>query len=229
MDVDAVEIVPRLLGRDGEAGAVDQRLEVAAGDRELVRQRAAARRREIVLRQGLQRKARPAGAQHDLAAVAAALDQHLSAFGQLAHDVVQRVGGRGGGAGLRHRRRDALDDGQVHVGGGEAEAAVAGLEQDVGEDRNGVAAFHHTLHMGERFEQGAAFDGEFHGVTEKSEKLRSSAAPGPKGKTHDRLPRHRPKGPPGDLIRAVAHYTRSGRKSNKIAAAKGFARLGLTY
>ncbi|MNT90056.1 hypothetical protein D3C72_2308900 [compost metagenome] len=41
---------------------------------------------------------------------------------------------------------------------------VAGLEQHIGQDRIGVAAFNHPMHMAQRLEQMIAFECDFHGA-----------------------------------------------------------------
>ena len=90
------------------------------------------------------------------------VERDLGAFGKLAHDVEQRLGRRGDRAGLldlglgRVRRLD------VEVGGGEAQPVAFGLQQDVGQDRNGVPPLDHGLNVGQRTHQGIAVDGQFH-------------------------------------------------------------------
>ena len=61
----------------------------------------------------------------DAAAIGALVDLELGAVGQLAHDVVEHVGGHGGGAVLGATSAgDRLDDLDIEIGGGEP-AAVA--------------------------------------------------------------------------------------------------------
>jgi hypothetical protein len=60
------------------------------------------------------------------------------------------------------RRRHAFDDLEVEVGGGQADGAGVGLDQDVGQDRNGVAAFHDALHVVERLQERRALDDHTH-------------------------------------------------------------------
>ena len=61
---------------------------------------------------------------------------------------------------------------EIHVGGGQAERIGAGLEQDVGEDRDGVAPLDDALDMAQRLQQSAAFDGQFHGGQKTSQDVR---------------------------------------------------------
>ena len=62
VQVDAVEIIARLLGRDRKLRAVDQALDVGGGQRERMRHVAGGEIREIAFGEGLERKARAAGA-----------------------------------------------------------------------------------------------------------------------------------------------------------------------
>jgi len=66
------------------------------------------------------------------------------------------------------RRGHALDDGEIHVGRRQSKRTVGGLDQHVGEDRDGVAPFDDALHMRQGLQEGAALDGKFHGVLELS-------------------------------------------------------------
>ena len=164
MEIDAVQVVARLLVGDGEARAVDDALEVGRRDLEAVRQVALVHRREVGRRQALQGEARAAGADGEAVAVARGLELDLGAVGQLAHDLVEGVGGRGGGAGLGGVRVDRFGDGEVHVGRGEAEAALLGGDQHVRQDGDRVPAFDDTLHMGEGLQERCPFDRQFHGL-----------------------------------------------------------------
>src|SRR5690606_10725830 len=126
----------RLLGRDGEARAVDQVLGLARLQLEGVRQVGRAGGRKVLSRQGRQVEAGPAGLKVQLA-VAAGGELDLGAVGQLADDVVERVRRRRGRRRCRDRRLGLLNDGQVHVRGGQAELPVRRLQQDVRQDGNG--------------------------------------------------------------------------------------------
>ena len=159
VQVDAVQIVAGLLGRDREPGAIDQAPEVAGRDREAVVEALVAHRGEVGGRQARQIEGAAAGAQRHLGAARGALERDAAAVGQLAHDVVERMGGRGRGAGLADLGRGALDHREVHVGRGQRQTAALGLELDVGQDRDGRAALDHALDMGERLEQCGSLDG----------------------------------------------------------------------
>ena len=106
VQIDAVEIIARLFGRDRELGLVDQPLEVGGRQRERMAHLAGGEIGEIAFRQGLQGEARAPGADREHGAVAGAFDHDLRALGQLAHDVVEHVRRHGGGclpAKLRRR------------------------------------------------------------------------------------------------------------------------------
>ena len=86
----------------------------------------------------------------------------LRALGQLAHDLVEHVGGHGGGAARRHLGGDAVDDFEIEVGGLQAELALLGLDQHIGQDRDGVAPFDHAVDVAQRLQQFGTLDGDFH-------------------------------------------------------------------
>ena len=92
----------------------------------------------------------------------AALELDLRAVRQLADDLVERMGRRRGRAGLGRIRLDRLGDGEVHVGRRQAEPALLGGDQDVGQDRDRVPPLDDTLHMGQRLQKGCPFDRQFH-------------------------------------------------------------------
>ncbi len=120
MHVDAVEVIARLLGRDGEFRLVEQPPEDRRGGREIRRVFRRRHYREIFLRQCRERKHRAPGLHREPPGGAVIGELHERAVGQLAHDLVQhhrRNRGRSGaldlGGGLVHH----LD---VEVGGAEA-------------------------------------------------------------------------------------------------------------
>ena len=86
MQIDAVEIVPRLLGRDCELGLVDQPLEIGGRKREGVRHLAGGEVGKVALGQGLQGEPGAAGANRQHGAVAGGLDHDLRALRQLAKE-----------------------------------------------------------------------------------------------------------------------------------------------
>ena len=87
----------------------------------------------------------------------------LAAFGQFADDLEKGVCGDGGGAGLRHLGGNALVDLQVEVGRHQPQrAVVARLDEDVGQDGDGVAALDHRLDMAEALQQGRPLDRRLH-------------------------------------------------------------------
>jgi hypothetical protein len=117
---------------------------------------------KIVFGQGLQRKARPAGADSQYRAVAIAFQQDLGAVGQFAHNVVKHMRRhRGGtsGCGLRRQRFRHLE---IKVGGLQRQPRIFGADQHVAEDRNGVAPLDHAMDVAQRLQELRAFDGNLH-------------------------------------------------------------------
>ncbi len=163
VEEDAVQIVARLFGRDGEAGLVDDLAKGRGGKLEAGRQVALGDHREIVARQGREVEAGAAGIDLHLALGGVQLD--LAALGKLAGDVEQGVGGDGGRARLGDVGLDRLDDLEVEVGRHQPEAAALGrLDQDVGEDRDRVPPLHHGLDVAEALEERCPFDRRLHRV-----------------------------------------------------------------
>ena len=129
MDIDAVEIEPRLFGRDGEAGLVDQPLQIVGRQAEAMGQGARRHLREILFRQAGQLEAHRAGGDRQPPAFAGEqFGLHLRAVGQLAHDVVEHMRGRRGRAVAQHVGRDGFDDLDVQIGGGELQLALGRLD-----------------------------------------------------------------------------------------------------
>ena len=56
---------------------------------------------------------------------------------------------------------DHLD---VQIGGAEHDVVAVGLDQHVGQDRNGVAPFDDGLRLGDGLQKRGTFDAEFHGL-----------------------------------------------------------------
>ena len=164
VQVDAVEVVARLLGADGEARAVDQAAQHLRRQVEPMRQRARGHRGEILGRQHHEAGGIASRPQRKLRVAARMVELHLRPVGQLADDFVQGRGRRRAGTVARGAGRHVLDDGDLHVGGGQRQLAVAHGEHDVGQDRNGVAALHHALDVGQRLQQGGPVGLQLHGI-----------------------------------------------------------------
>jgi len=125
----------------------------------------AARSGKVVFGQRLQRETGPSGADRQHRAVAVTFQHDLGAIGEFAHDVVEhmcRHRGRPAGCGFCRQR---LRHFEIKVGGFERQPPVLGAEQHVTEDRNGVAAFDHTMDVAQRFQELRAFDGNLHSNT----------------------------------------------------------------
>jgi hypothetical protein len=65
---------------------------------------------------------------------------------------------------------------QVEVGGLQRQPGAFGADQHVAEDRDGVAAFDHAMHMAQRFQELRAFDGDLHCKTRLIPRWKSRAA-----------------------------------------------------
>ena len=163
VQVDAVEVVARLLRADGEARAVYEAAKRVRGQLEAVRQRARGHARKVVGGQRDEARRVPPGAQRQGCIPAGLVKLDLGALAQLAYDLVERGRGRRGRAvrgGLD--RGDLLDDGDLHVGGREGELAVVDADERVGEDRDGVAFLGDALDVGQRLEKRRAVGLELH-------------------------------------------------------------------
>ncbi len=158
MQVQAVQIVARLLGGDGEAGFVDQADQVAGVDGDPARQPFRRHHREIPGREDRQIEFRAAGGDLQPGIVGAEAQFDLRALGQFAHDLVESVGGRRDLSLAVNAARRFVDDLHVQVGGRESHGVAVGGQQHIGQDRDGVAPLHHALHVSQRFQQGRALD-----------------------------------------------------------------------
>src|SRR5690606_31289595 len=119
---------------------------------------------EALGRQAGQIETRAAGGEnHVLPAIG--LEPDFGAVGELAHDFIKRMGRYRSGAGGRDHGRHALGDLDVEVRGAQLDMVFTGLEEDVGQDRIGVAALHHPMQMAQRLEQVIAFERDFHSGT----------------------------------------------------------------
>ena len=165
VQIDTVQIVARLFGRDCKLRAVDHSLQVGRWQFETVRHLACGEIRKIAFWQSLQREARAPRADRQHRAIAVAFQDDLRAIGQLAHDVVEHM--------RRHRRRSRgsrdicrqrFRHFEIEVGRFQRELAGLGPEQHVPENWNGVAAFDHAMDMAQRFQQLRTLDSDFHGA-----------------------------------------------------------------
>ena len=162
VEIDAVEIVARLFGRNRELGVVDEALEFDGGKLELVGEFAGGEIGEIGRRQALQEEAGAAGAQEKLAGAGVDFEADLRAVRKLSYDIVEDVGGDGGRAGDRDIGGGDFGRLQIEVGGFQFELAVFRLDQHVGQDRDRVAALHDAVDVAQRLQESGALDGDFH-------------------------------------------------------------------
>ena len=164
MQVDAVQVIARLLGRDRKPRAVDQAAQFGGRQCEMMRQLAGRHDRIILRRQAGEREGRTPRAQHHLVALADRLQFDLGAVAQLADDVVQRMRRHGGAPFALDTPRHALDDLQIHVGGAQRQlSARLRAQQDIGQNGNRGAPLDDALYMAQGLEKGGPFDGKLHG------------------------------------------------------------------
>ena len=96
MQIDPVEVIARLFGRDGKLCLVDEALELSGFERELMAHFARGEIGKIALGQRLQRETGAAGADRQCGAIAGRFQNDLRAFRQLPHDVKEHVRRHGG-------------------------------------------------------------------------------------------------------------------------------------
>jgi hypothetical protein len=162
VQIDAVKIVARLLGRYRKLGLVDQPFEIRRGKHKLVRHVASGEVGEVAVGQRLQGEARATGADRHRGPVAGGLEHNLRAFRKLAHDFIEHVRRHGGHAARADLRRNRLDHLEIEIGGLERKLRAIGAHQDIGENRDRVAPLNYAMHMRERSEKIGAFDSHLH-------------------------------------------------------------------
>jgi hypothetical protein len=74
----------------------------------------------------------------------------LRAVRQLADDVIEHMRRHGGRATGRDFGGDGAGNLKVEIGRLQAEFRFLGLDEDVGEDRNGIAALDHAMDVAQR-------------------------------------------------------------------------------
>jgi hypothetical protein len=156
----AVERVARLLIRDGEDGARDERLQRQGGDAGDGDRRKLGHLGIVGARHADHLGVRAAAANlHPV--VVEQLDGDV-AFGQQLDVVVELARGNGAGARLLHLGRGAGADGLVEVGGRDVEPVALGLDEKVRQNRNGGLALDHALRRGKLLHQILAAYGNLH-------------------------------------------------------------------
>ena len=161
MEENAVQIVARFFGRNRKTRLVDNFAQRRSRQFKAGRQLALGNDREIIAWQRCEIEARPAGIHCHLAICR--FERDLAAFGQLTGDIEQCVCGNGGSAGLFDLRLDGFDNLEIKIRGHQLDpAAVHGFDQNIGQNRNGVAAFNHRLHMAQALQKHCPFNRRFH-------------------------------------------------------------------
>ena len=176
MHVDAIEVIARLFGRDGEFRLVEQAAQHVGGRREIGGIFRRCHDREIFLWQGRQRKVRPARGHGQPARRTVFGQRHQRAVGKFSHDLVQGHSGYGCRTGALDLGRGLVEHLDVEVGGAELDAVAFGFDQHVGQDRDGVAALDHRLRLADGLEQRATFYTEFHRLSLRRRKGTVAAA-----------------------------------------------------
>ena len=160
VEIDSVQVVAGLLGRDGEPCRVDHVARIGRRQHEGVLHVADADRRKILDRQRRQPEIGAAGT--DARMAVSDRDVNLGALGKLADDVIEKMGGHRGRPCRADRAFDLRGDVHVHVGRRHGQLAVGRLQNDVGQDRDRIAAFDDRLNLAERPQQADTIDGELH-------------------------------------------------------------------
>ncbi len=148
----AVEVVADVLLRHRELGRLDEAAQVALRQRQLLHLVLPDADPRIVGRgERLQVEARAAGAHRHL--VVAGVDVQRRIVRQRPQQVLQLARRHGHRLGLLAREFGVRGDLHFEVGGGHVEAAVAVLEQHIGENWQRMSAFDDARHGLQRFQQ----------------------------------------------------------------------------
>ena len=158
----AVEVVAHVLLGHRERSPLDQFLQGCFADGHALGGFHFVHRREVVGGQGGQGEAAAAGLHGDL--VTGLRDGNPAAVGQGADDLEQLAGGNGGFAVLGIFNRDPRHHLHFQVGTGQRQLAVLHLDQEIGQNRKGLAAFDHVDDLCQRLEKGFALQCETHVV-----------------------------------------------------------------
>lgn len=159
----AVEVVTHVLLGHGEAGAVDQATQLALGNAEVQRAGTFLYGGEIVGRQGGQGEAATPGLHQEFLLFDTDVDQHVvrQALADV-HQLARRYGDLAGFGGIfQYHATNQFD---LEVGAGQRQLLAFDHQQDVGENRQCLAAFHDAGDQLQRFQQGFALNGEMHGL-----------------------------------------------------------------
>ena len=157
----AVEVVAHVLLGHGEGSALDQLLQAGFGHANAFGGFDFIHRGEVIGRQGGKGEAAAPGLHgHLLTGLA---DRDPTAVGQCAHDLEQLAGRDGGFAILGVVDRGAGHHFHFQVGTGQGKLAVLHLDQEVGQNGQGLPAFNHVDDLGQGLEKGFALQSETHG------------------------------------------------------------------
>ncbi|MNQ44405.1 hypothetical protein D3C85_581590 [compost metagenome] len=159
----AVEVVAHILLGHGEAGALDQAAQLALHQAEVQRTRAFLDRGEVVRRQGRQGETATAGLDQQLLLVDTDVDQSIT--GQALADIHQLACRYSDLTRLsRLFQGNAPDQLDLEVGTSQRQLLAFDYQQNVGEDRQGLAALDDAGDQLQGFQQGFALNCEMHGL-----------------------------------------------------------------
>ena len=120
--------------------------------------------REVFRRQAGQAELDAPAGDRQTPGVAGGVQGHFGALRQLAADVIEHMRRCCRRTGNLQVGSDGLDHFQVHIGGGQVQLAVLGLQPHIRQNRYGVAALDDALNVRQRPQQNRAFDRQLHEI-----------------------------------------------------------------
>ena len=162
MHIDAVQIVAGLFSGDGELRFIKQTSQHRSVGGEVGVILRCGHHRKILARQGCQREVRPAGLDGQATGRSIRIQRHQRPIGEFADNLMQGGGGNCGGTSALYLSGRFVDHLNIKVGGAEHHITALGLDEDICEDWNGVAALNHRLRLGHSLQKRCAFNADLH-------------------------------------------------------------------